>query len=241
MMLKEITRSWGKNKTKQKNRPENLEAQVPSFCLSSITILQSDLQQVTCLCGLIPSLLDGLEDSFQFWHDVLLNSLILLDALLEYLLKFLCLKNNLFEVASFWPPNIFACIPCTGPTQETMPMGGLQPRVFLLAALLLILSTDPINQDFFPRSYALEAPILALLFPTEWQVWQDLPNWNLLSLFRSSSPYPGNPEWVWVCFQGLLGLLLLSLPLRTGCIAQNVVKKKLFGICVWSCGQGLDM
>lgn len=103
--------------------------------------LQSDLGQVTCLRGLYSIFIRRSRRSLPVWHVTPLNSVVLLDALLEHLLKLPGLKNNLFEVASSWPSNTFASISCTGPTQETMPIGGLHSRVFLSAVLLLIQST----------------------------------------------------------------------------------------------------
>lgn len=55
----------------KKPNPENLETQILSLYLSFITNLQSGLKPVASLFAFTPSLVDGFEDSFQFWHDIL--------------------------------------------------------------------------------------------------------------------------------------------------------------------------
>ena len=165
----------------KKPRPEKLAIEVSSFRLNSITNLQSDPEQVAFLCSLSLSLLTDLHNSFQPWHDILLNSLILLDAFFN-LLRPPCLKNVLLKVAPFWPTKVFDSILCTGPTQDNVYRRALSQRCFVSSTAL-----DPINQNFLPGSHTLERHILVLLLAT----WTMLGLWaqgcstmcNLLILF----------------------------------------------------------
>lgn len=130
--------------------PENLATQISSFQLNSITNLHSDPEQVAFLCSLSPSLLADLHDCFQPWHDILLNSLILLDAFF-HLLRLPCVKNVLLKAAPFWPTNVFDSILCTGPTQDNVYRRALSQSCFVSSTAL-----DPVNQNFLPGSHTLE-------------------------------------------------------------------------------------